>query len=139
MPHAALWVVQPSTPLYARATYWFQCRTRLCGWCNLYEDKFYPMQDFGFNAARGFAGGAALLSFRPRWHDLVSMPHAALWVVQPTEGLVGTKAVEVSMPHAALWVVQLSHRRTRCGHCCVSMPHAALWVVQPHPPHGEHH
>ena len=61
----------------------------------------------------------------------------------------------VSMPHAALWVVQLADIRFRlmtigvqcrtrlCGWCSadrlhrphvpvsVSMPHAALWVVQP--------
>ena len=38
-------------------TYGFQCRTRLCGWCNL-----------GTVALSGTIG--------------VSMPHAALWVVQ---------------------------------------------------------
>ena len=74
----------------------------------------------GFNAARGFVGGAAR-----RWTKAllteyeVSMPHAALWVVQPDsypESLVG---VAVSMPHAALWVVQpsweLSHLVARLG------------------------
>ena len=39
----------------------------------------------GFNAARGFVGGAAAtrLDTAPDW-VLVSMPHAALLVVQPT-------------------------------------------------------
>ena len=40
----------------------------------------------GFNAARGFVGGAARLClYGGRLQD-VSMPHAALWVVQPTSG-----------------------------------------------------
>ena len=34
MPHAALWVVQHGSVVgYAQLTQ-FQCRTRLCGWCN---------------------------------------------------------------------------------------------------------
>ena len=42
----------------------FQCRTRLCGWCSSAET---PEHSAG--------------------HD-VSMPHAALWVVQPSSGLM---------------------------------------------------
>ena len=35
MPHAALWVVQPRMEREGLdAGEWFQCRTRLCGWCN---------------------------------------------------------------------------------------------------------
>ena len=84
----------------------------------------------------------------------VSMPHAALWVVQQgfvpilisrdhsfnaARGFVGGAAsiVEprkerkfVSMPHAALWVVQQQCLRILLFHRKVSMPHAALWVVQ---------
>ena len=37
---------------------------------------------------------------------LVSMPHAALWVVQLVYGPDRFLQFEVSMPHAALWVVQ---------------------------------
>ena len=44
----------------SRHYYWFQCRTRLCGWCNI------------------------ALARDHRQHIHVSMPHAALWVVQPT-------------------------------------------------------
>ena len=83
MPHAALWVVQLQFPgkefvilkgfnaargfvggaavLVDEGPYrltLFQCRTRLCGWCSFYDGQ---------------------------WSDLycaVSMPHAALWVVQ---------------------------------------------------------
>mgnify|MGYP000969494095 CR=1 FL=1 len=36
----------------------------------------------------------------------VSMPHAALWVVQRCAALHAVDYGEVSMPHAALWVVQ---------------------------------
>ena len=37
----------------------------------------------GFNAARGFVGGAAARhTFAPARAAQVSMPHAALWVVQ---------------------------------------------------------
>ena len=82
----------------------FQCRTRLCGWCNGLESKDY-MAIGSFNAARGFVGGATdqeylwkryqsfqcrtrlcgwcnLIGELPELQDDVSMPHAALWVVQ---------------------------------------------------------
>ena len=88
MPHAALWVVQRSSEthtLHVRAE--FQCRTRLCGWCN-------PCK-------RQLAGGL----FR------VSMPHAALWVVQRRIYHEQVFYFFVSMPHAALWVVQLVFKR----------------------------
>ena len=35
MPHAALWVVQPSSVTLSLLILGFQCRTRLCGWCSL--------------------------------------------------------------------------------------------------------
>ena len=60
----------------------FQCRTRLCGWCS--------RNPFGDN---------------PEERN-VSMPHAALWVVQPRQAAQFEFSVDVSMPHAALWVVQ---------------------------------
>ena len=109
----------------------FQCRTRLCGWCSRQE------------IAKIFSCPA------------VSMPHAALWVVQPRAGSLLVYCHRVSMPHAALWVVQHHPRKSTCGvldlfqcrtRLCgwcngsalrrallrrrVSMPHAALWVVQ---------
>ena len=59
MPHAALWVVQRTPKL-------------------INKDSLE-----GFNAARGFVGGAAaMLGPLHAARDLVSMPHAALWVVQ---------------------------------------------------------
>ena len=177
MPHAALWVVQPETPAVPVSQNGFQCRTRLCGWCNdvssiewIYQSKFQcrtrlcgwcnvrqfyvcdnsctfqcrtrlcgwcnenapdnPVPNKGFNAARGFVGGATINGALVEMRVRVSMPHAALWVVQllsrgyqqsiltfqcrtrlcgwcnPKEAREFIKAV-VSMPHAALWVVQL--------------------------------
>ena len=85
MPHAALWVVQPpehsaghdcesgfnaargfvggAASLGPRdeITLRFQCRTRLCGWCNE-RGVQNEHKDYCFNAARGFVGGAASLA-----------------------------------------------------------------------------
>ena len=65
-----------------------------------------------FNAARGFVGGAA--SHRKKdsaSQCTVSMPHAALWVVQQYNKNCPCACLHiVSMPHAALWVVQLKIR-----------------------------
>ena len=36
----------------------FQCRTRLCGWCNSQSYFESLVREKGFNAARGFVGGA---------------------------------------------------------------------------------
>ena len=59
MPHAALWVVQQTNSSFFDDLFTtFQCRTRLCGWCShgrTIDDIKVP----GFNAARGFVGGAA--------------------------------------------------------------------------------
>ena len=69
--------------------------------------SFGEIYDLRFNAARGFVGGAAVLeNVSPADID-VSMPHAALWVVQQQHDQVGYGLPLVSMPHAALWVVQL--------------------------------
>ena len=85
MPHAALWVVQRRKELHGGLL--------LCG----------------FNAARGFVGGAtSQLTLLLYIFSLVSMPHAALWVVQLASAQYSSCSAYVSMPHAALWVVQLS-------------------------------
>ena len=108
----------------------FQCRTRLCGWCNLVRDHSQQMF-YRFNAARGFVGGATFNERQTIHCRKVSMPHAALWVVQP-HGL-GALAQENA---------RFQCRTRLCGWCNtpmyraldrymeVSMPHAALWVVQ---------
>ena len=86
MPHAALWVVQQGIVMRMRkilirfnaargfvggATwedgknpskeYVFQCRTRLCGWCNLTTMTSWFV-GWSFNAARGFVGGATFFA-----------------------------------------------------------------------------
>ena len=86
----------------------FQCRTRLCGWCNVPDRRAV------------------------RYSLYVSMPHAALWVVQLKISTFTMRSSSVSMPHAALWVVQHDHRRSVLERHDVSMPHAALWGVQQH-------
>ena len=60
-----------------------------------------------FNAARGFVGGAAKIRLLMLEGFFVSMPHAALWVVQRNYMYIVIRIRTVSMPHAALWVVQL--------------------------------
>ena len=67
--------------VYLSATM-FQCRTRLCGWCSN-----IPVR-------------------KVNYINCVSMPHAALWVVQHLCETYWCGAASVSMPHAALWVVQ---------------------------------
>ena len=62
--------------------------------------------DRGAHAARGFVGGAAANAVNIVREVLVSMPHAALWVVQLVVSEFNFCFLEVSMPHAALWVVQ---------------------------------
>ena len=106
MPHAALWVVQQ----------------------NYGESPI--MNIVGFNAARGFVGGAAFICSKYVCSSRVSMPHAALWVVQRKFEAANEALENVSMPHAALWVVQQKIQRSSTQNLEVSMPHAALWVVQ---------
>ena len=129
------------------------CRTRLCGWCNSLKESQWLYQS-RFNAARGFVGGATAIVGIVVACVIVSMPHAALWVVQHSRvfseireescfnaarGFVGgaTSGISkklpypiVSMPHAALWVVQQELMQIVLIPLAVSMPHAALWVVQ---------
>ena len=88
----------------------FQCRTQLCGWCKLWKNSKRFSEEKGFNAARGFVGGAAVSRKFAIKMIAVSMPHAALWVVQLLIRNPKTDAIAVSMPHAALWVVQRSVR-----------------------------
>ena len=131
MPHAALLVVQASSQSARRS------------------------KAEGFNAARGFVGGASPKIFLLYIGiHVVSMPHAALLVVQARTSPGRRCNAPVSMPHAALLVVQVHVHsaiatmtwfqcRTRlCWWCkirsswssckidSVSMPHAALLVVQ---------
>ena len=94
MPHAALWVVQRSTAEFLERNIVFQCRTRLCGWYSLYGLKYpietkggsmphaalwvvqhvwygeYIRKMGGFNAARGFVGGATQRKLRKHMDGL---------------------------------------------------------------------
>ena len=106
MPHAALWVVQ--LPRFNNRTLTLTVSMPHAAlW--VVQQKGLPLTAVdpnGFNAARGFVGGAALEGLM-NFHALcVSMPHAALWVVQRRNHLHCFQVHHVSMPHAALWVVQ---------------------------------
>ena len=109
MPHAALWVVQPcmvgGTPslrligqkfqcrtrlcgwcshvlFTAKRTKRFQCRTRLCGWCSIHAEN-EAMKGGRFQCRTRLCGWCSCDRASSRCnHKLVSMPHAALWVVQ---------------------------------------------------------
>ena len=84
------------------------CRTRLCGWCSAVSVHCVPLVPM-FQCRTRLCGWCSTSDYvHPTDFDEVSMPHAALWVVQQN----GTRRSEcrrvVSMPHAALWVVQRS-------------------------------
>ncbi len=106
MPHAALWAVQPSpTRFFEISLHCFNAaRGFVCG-AALHQRQNSRMKS-GFNVARGFVGGAANQEEGGELLRVVSMPHAALWVVQPDRFHFPNNRWEVSMPHAALWVVQ---------------------------------
>ena len=61
--HAARGFVGGATPWFfgrgVNGIEEFQCRTRLCGWCNR-RRILSCLLLFGFNAARGFVGGATI-------------------------------------------------------------------------------
>ena len=113
----------------------FQCRTRLCGWCS--QRLTLSLKSFlvRFNAARGFVGGAACSAIEYYCRRSVSMPHAALWVVQlcrtlriyhhpvsfnAARGFVGGAAPKIQL------IISTSCRfqcRTRlCGWCSFRAP-----------------
>ena len=61
------------------------------------------------------------------------MPHAALWVVQPSILAFVNEQCEVSMPHAALWVVQQDLEQNRLPHfACFNA--ARGYSLSPPPP-----
>ena len=106
MPHAALWVVQPfQLSSKARILPVFQCRTRLCGWCN-YDRLLLACENCLFQCRTRLCGWCNPKEGEKLSKDgKVSMPHAALWVVQPSE-------CEKSLPYRSFQC------RTRlCGWC----------------------
>ena len=85
----------------------FQCRTRLCGWCSI-AGFVVVATACCFNAARGFVGGAALIALYDRWDDYRGFNAARGFVGGAAAGSAAARFSRiVSMPHAALWVVQL--------------------------------
>ena len=108
----------------------FQCRTRLCGWCSEQYEVDWPIEGLFQCRTRLCGWCSKILVLAVERTLVVSMPHAALWVVQllscgsnpsnnncfnAARGFVGGAAAnsvlifhvsKVSMPHAALWVVQ---------------------------------
>ena len=83
MPHAALWVVQQEKWREQRVHHGcFNAARGFVGGATP-TDSTLLRKVMRFNAARGFVGGATLESFGSTESALVSMPHAALWVVQP--------------------------------------------------------
>ena len=84
----------------------FQCRTRLCGWCNVTKIGVIPRSGLSFNAARGFVGGAT------------NAPHFAEWsehCFNAARGFVGGATVSYSNGIVYDYVFQC---RTRlCGWC----------------------
>ena len=108
----------------------FQCRTRLCGWCSS-EKSRGGRRRRGFQCRTRLCGWCSLSrNYLAYDSEIVSMPHAALWVVQRNYMYIVIRIRTVSMPHAALWVVQQFPDQPRVLDDDVSMPHAALWVVQ---------
>ena len=109
MPHAALWVVQPYgienvsvrrecfnaargfvggaadyTGCIVWCAVWFQCRTRLCGWCSMIIGEVYLSATM-FQCRTRLCGWCSNIPVRKvNYINCVSMPHAALWVVQQT-------------------------------------------------------
>ena len=85
----------------------FQCRTRLCGWCSTEEQEEINRLVESFNAARGFVGGAAQLNelCPVECRPFQCRTRLCGWCSRD-DLIVPAQAVRVSMPHAALWVVQ---------------------------------
>ena len=115
----------------------FQCRTQHDMWCNEnFENNLDALFSFNaarsmicgattvfsatmetflrFNAARGFVGGALAFTLADQILDEVSMPHAALWVVQLDDGEI------VNIPPSGFQC------RTRlCGWCSADVQQSA--------------
>ena len=132
MPHAALWVVQPNHLYNKILREWFQCRTRLCGWCStIGQNPSWKIRLF--QCRTRLCGWCSRNESRcSLCRFCVSMPHAALWVVQRSKRkwiLAGTICFNAARGFVGGAACKGRSFRERDS---VSMPHAALWVVQ-HP------
>ena len=83
----------------------FQCRTQHFMWCNFIHRNF-SKGSRGFNAARSILCGATTSALASISLVIVSMPHAAFYVVQQLRVRWHGERSRVSMPHAAFYVVQ---------------------------------
>ena len=133
---------------------WFQCRTQHFMWCNKNSES-HNQQSFGFNAARSILCGATEKEEIGRVTYLVSMPHAAFYVVQLNDCIPSsiTRTFQCRTQHfmwcncrrvlaksrSALFQCRTQHfmwcnieRGVFNGKHHVSMPHAAFYVVQLH-------
>ena len=132
----------------------FQCRTQHCMWCNVWQrltlvgltSSFnaarsivcgatlpmsrIPTWAFRFNAARSIVCGATTTSFANRDSKFVSMPHAALYVVQQHAFVLLLDVQRFNAARSIVCGATRSHRQQKRS-IKVSMPHAALYVVQP--------
>ena len=108
----------------------FQCRTRLCGWCNRKENN-YVHQLFCFNAARGFVGGATLARDDEEGEDRQFQCRTRLcgWCNEDEEEFELVPMTFQCRTRLCGWC-NLMIETAIYHHSLVSMPHAALWVVQ---------
>ena len=130
MPHAALWVVQRQAGIKCQSYTRFQCRTRLCWWCSplvlTVLRKTYLFQCR--TRLCWWCSQRIVLVNRKRYE--VSMPHAALLVVQRVSPVKGSVRRE-RFNAARGFVGGAAERRSTMETVGqVSMPHAALLVVQ---------
>ena len=131
MPHAALCVVQ-----LEKKTIWhlevpgFQCRTRLCVWCNRENRWMSDVNHQSFNAARGFVCGATLM-YNINVTSARGFNAARGFVCGATKSGINGEEFGISFNAARGFVCGATRRRLSCGATSlVSMPHAALCVVQ---------
>ena len=106
MPHAALWVVQLRKGEILVADYAsFNAARGFVGGATFIM-KNVMIKVLGFNAARGFVGGAT--KWETSCPHLAHCFNAARGFVGGATGYIEMVEdyIAVSMPHAALWVVQ---------------------------------
>ena len=109
----------------------FQCRTRLCGWCNSYGSIPIRVTHDSFNAARGFVGGAARHLSGKR-SPSNGFNAARSMICGATSRSSSMRAQRCGFNAARSIVCGATARSSACSAGRkVSMPHAALYVVQP--------
>ena len=87
MPHAAFYVVQLNSFFLYIISRKFQCRTQHFMWCNLCSSSCTARKTC-FNAARSILCGATIVVEIKDSAAVVSMPHAAFYVVQHIKSII---------------------------------------------------